>query len=93
MVTRERLEDRIVELAFCPWLTLPTGLRKLGLTVEMIEGGETIIICTSNKRIGFCDVDPSTKAYLIATAICNSYLFEPVFPGLTKKIKTRWEKK
>ena len=72
MPTREMLENRIVELVFCPWQELPDRLKKLGLSVDIQEDGESIIIDNGRQKHGLTDVDPPTKAVMISAAISGS---------------------
>ncbi len=85
------IENRIVELAFSPWNKLPNQLKRIGLKVYLEEDGETLIIDGDNLRVGFSDVDPVTKAVLIATAYCGSTRFSTFFPNLLKKVDRRWK--
>jgi hypothetical protein len=91
MTTRELLEDRIVELAFCPWEQLPEGLRKLGLKVDITENGESVIINNGHQMHGLTDIDPSTKAVIISAALSGSFEIGYYFPGLMPKVHARWQ--
>ncbi len=92
MPTRELLEDRIVELVFCPWSELPAGLNKLGLKTEVTENGESVIINNGYQNHGLTDIDPTTKAVIISAAISGSFRVGFYFPGLLPKVKARWKK-
>ena len=91
MPTRELLEDRIVELVFCPWHELPSHLKKLGLSVKTQENGEAIIINNSRQNIGLTDVDPPTKATMLCAAISGSFRVGFYFPGLMPKVQKKWK--
>lgn len=87
---RELLEDRIVELVFCPWQELPTRLRKLGLSVETQENGESIVINNGHQTHGLTDIDPPTKAVMICAALTGSFRIGFYFPKLMPKIQAEW---
>lgn len=91
MTTRELLEDRIVELVFCPWEELPDRLKALSLSVKVEENGESIIINNGGKNIGMTNIDPPTKAVMLCAAISGSFRIGFYFPGLMLKIQKRWK--
>lgn len=91
MPTRELLEDRIVELVFCPWQELPEKLTKLGLKVNVTEDGESLIITNGYQVHGLTDIDPPTKAVIISAALSGSFRIGFYFPGLMPKIQKRWQ--
>jgi hypothetical protein len=87
---REKLEDRIVELVFCPWQELPNELKKLGLDVEAEEEGE-IIINNGYQKYGLYDsIEPTIKAVIISGAISGSIRIGYHFPNLMQKVKKKW---
>jgi hypothetical protein len=92
MPTTELLEDRIVELVFCPWSELPAGLNKLGLKTEVTENGEAIIIDNGYQKHGMTDIDPPTKAVVISAALSGCFRVGHFFPGLMPKIHQRWKR-
>jgi hypothetical protein len=91
MCTRELLEDRIVDLVFSPWQELPEKLNRLGLKVEVTEDGESIIIYNAYQVHGMTDVDPPTKAVVIAAALSGCFRVGFYFPGLMPKVHKRWK--
>ena len=91
MTTRELLEDRIVELVFCPWKELPDRLRKLGLDVRVEENGESIVMNNGHQTHGMTDVDPTTKAVMICAALSGSFRIGFYFPGLMQKVSAEME--
>jgi len=91
MTVIDLIENRIVELAFLSWSELPSQLKRIGLKVSLEEDGETLIVDGDNLRVGFSDVDPVTKAVLLATVYCGSVRFSMFFPNLLKKVDRRWK--
>ncbi len=91
MTTREMLEDRIVEMVFCPWQQLPEKLTKLGLKVNVTEKGESLVISNGHQVHGLTDIDPSTKAVIIGAVLSGSFRIGFYFPGLMPKIQKQWQ--
>jgi hypothetical protein len=90
---REKLEDRIVELVFCPWQELPNELKKLGLDVEIQEEGKSILINNGYQKYGLYDnLEPTIKAVIISGAISGSIRIGYHFPDLMNKVKKKVER-
>lgn len=87
------MEERIIELVFAPWETLPAELKKLGLKCELEENGETLLV--RNESFGTAltrNTDPINKAVIIALALCGPS-WGRFYPQLLEKIDKEWKQR
>lgn len=85
------MEERIIQLVFAPWESLPGELKKLGLQCQLEEHGETLLI--RNESFGTAltrNTDPINKAVVIAWVLCGPdwIMF---FPHLLRKVDLKWK--
>lgn len=88
-MTRDKLEDFLVDLCFADWEDLPAGLKKIGLRTSFLEKNFTTIVIHGAFPCGFSNAeDPQGRAIQISMAVAGAQAALH-FPDLLLKVNQR----